>query len=777
MRQLYIYYRYDTGASMVLYKDDIRYYPQGIYDYQTPNKSFLNLAAKYNALKIKNCGFLLFLSQPELQGIDPHSENLTIEQKAMIVIECKMNVWYFLREVVRIAPNSGDKGISYIANRGNIALTWCFLNGMDFALIQPRQTGKSVSTDCIMLWLMFFVMQNSVINLITKDSSLRDKNVIRLKKMRNLLPAYLNFHQKGIDSDNQNEITCKALENIYTTNVAQKDERSANNLGRGLSTPVTHIDEGPFISYISVTLPAALAAGGAARDEAFRNGLPNGNIFTTTAGKKDDRDGKYMHELISRGAVWDEKYFDLKDRYEFHRIINNICRGSKSIINGTFSHRQLGYTDEWLYRKMRESNAVGEEADRDFLNIWTSGTQKSPLPTHVTEMMRNNQTDPLYTEITKEGYVIRWYITEEDLKARQSTTKFIVGMDTSDAIGRDAIGMVFVDVRDLSVVGTMSCNQSSLVAFSNTVCNMMLRYPNLILIPEKKSSAQTFIDALWSTLPLHGQDPFKRIYNRIVDDAKAKPNQFQELYTEMHRRPENFYEMRKGLFGFNTDGSKRNTLYSSVFLNACYKTAALMRDKTLIGEVVGLSTKNGRIDHSNEGNDDHVIAWLLCHWFITHGSNLEYYGISPRIIESIKYKNGVKLDEFETYEAEEQERYQSRLDTLVVEYEATKDRYKRMEIEKKISFFKSKIKTDDSEINSLDKLININSDKADFEKRISSNRFTPDDMEEVRKSPNHYGSDSYMRQMGNTGYTERFNSPMNPMLQRSSIRASSIDFF
>lgn len=761
---------------MMLYDIDRYYYPDGIYDYKTKNTSFLKLVGLYKTMGIKNKNFPLFLSQPELQGVDPHSENLTVEQKAMITIECKTNIWYFLREVVRIAPTAGDGKIPYKANRGNIALTWTFLNGMDMALIQPRQTGKSVSTDCIMLWLIFFVMKNSIINLITKDNDLREKNIIRLKKMRGLLPPYLNFHQKGVDSDNLTELTCKALENIYNTNVAQKDERSANNLGRGLTTPITHIDEGPFISYISVTLPAALAAGGASREEARANGLPNGNIFTTTAGKKDDRDGRYMYEMISGGAPWTEAYYDLENKAAFFKVIDKICVGKKMLINGTFSHRQLGYDDKWLYDKMRENNARGEEADRDFLNIWTAGTQRSPLSTAINTALRNHEIDPVYNEITREGYVIRWYIDELEIKRRQTTTKFIVGMDTSDALGRDAIGMVIIDISDLSVVGCMTCNQSNLLEFASTVVQFMVRYENTLLIPERKSSAQTFIDALWLMLPQYGIDPFKRIFNTIVDNYAINVKDYQELCeVPLLRRSKEFYETRKGKFGFITDGARRNTLYSIVLTTAAEKTAAFVRDKTLVGELTGLVEKNGKIDHGLSGHDDHVIAWLLCHWLVMEGKNLEFYGIARDMIERVKYKGSTKLDAVELYELEEQKLLKVEIDELASKVTGSRDPLAIQYYRNKILFLKSKIKDQILDTTSLDKLSGEIEEVNSLQRKLASTNLGDNFMDNIRGNnfaqikPQTYGNGIYSN-------SNRFTGTVDNSAYRRTIRGNMIDF-
>ena len=59
------------------------------------------------------------------------------------------------------------------------------------------------------------------------------------------------------------------------------------------------------------------------------------------------------------------------------------CSGDKILLMWTFNHRQLGYTDEWLYRAIAESGAKGDhQANRDFFNVWTM-VSKSPLSTEL----------------------------------------------------------------------------------------------------------------------------------------------------------------------------------------------------------------------------------------------------------------------------------------------------------------------------------------------------------------------------------------------------------
>ena len=139
---------------MILFKDDWAKYPNAIVHYRTRNKSFLELAEKYKRMGIKNYAFHLCLLQKELEDVDPHDPNLTPEQMTLIGLECLYNPWYFFREVLRIPPQASANSIPFRANRGNISLIWLFFNHIDVGLTQPRQTGKSVSVDGLVLYLL-----------------------------------------------------------------------------------------------------------------------------------------------------------------------------------------------------------------------------------------------------------------------------------------------------------------------------------------------------------------------------------------------------------------------------------------------------------------------------------------------------------------------------------------------------------------------------------------------------------------------------------------------
>lgn len=447
---------------MILFKEDWASYPRAIVDTRTRNTSFLQLADKYRQMGIEHYYMILALHNPNVQGLDPHDPNLTREQKEDVAYEARSNIWYHLREVARFPAAAGVETMPFSANRGNIGLIWCFLCHITAILIQPRQTYKSGSVDILSNWIIDLAGNHTKMLMITKDAALMTDQIARIKSMRELLPKYI-YSKHKLDMDNKTGLNNTALVNEYKTGVARANKQQANNLGRGVTVPILHVDEAPFITHIGVTLPAARAAGTKVRALAEASGALYGTIFTTTAGRRDDRDGSYMYDLVSKAMPWNEVLFDCQNRFDAMKMVDRSARDSKApMVNITMSHRQLGYTDEWLYKVMREAGGSREEMERDFLNIWNSGTQRSPLTAELNKKIHASMRDPVMTDVSQENYLVRWYVSADELQYLKKHSKIIMGLDSSDASGRDAIAMIFLDAATLAVVGSATVGLTNL---------------------------------------------------------------------------------------------------------------------------------------------------------------------------------------------------------------------------------------------------------------------------------------------------------------------------
>lgn len=686
---------------MILFAQDYGKHPTAIVDTTTKNTSFLKLAFKYKKMGIKNYAFILTLLNPRLQGVDPTSPDLTLEQKLAIKVECRNNPWYFLREVARVKGQGGAESVPFLANRGNIALFWSYLNHIDICLIQPRQTGKSVGADFVALWVMMFGGLNSSINLITLTEKLRVQNVVRIKSTMKLLPKYLQDFRKE-DSDNSQIITYKSLKNTFNTFVNQSSEEGARATARGFTSGTNMMDEWAYYQHVKATMAGALGSSLAARDEAEIFGVPYGNIFTTTAGKRDSKQGKLIYDMIVGGMAWSETLFDCVDGKDAMRIVKLHTTGGKVMINATLSHTQLGKSEAWLQETLGSLGLSDDDADRDLFNVWTNGSAFSPLSIELNRIISGSARDISYTEMSSAGYNFNWYIPVNQIQSYMANNKTVLGIDTSEIIGRDATTFILRDIKSLATIGTMAVSEGNLRTLSDWLADFVKGYENVTTIIERKSSAMTFIDTINISFSRQGINIFKRLFNYVVQEADSKPEEYKEAMDDRNIGNSYIYNKYKARIGFMTTAGSRDELYRVVLPASAKLAGHLTYDRELVSEITGLVVKNGKIDHKTSGHDDRVISWLLGHWLLSHGRNLNSYDIDPLQAMSMVVDSRKGNDPREQIEAMQRRVLRKKIDDTVSKLKSASDGRTIAILENQIKVLVRNTLTDGGERYSID---------------------------------------------------------------------------
>ncbi len=683
--------------------NDWRHFPNAIADTKTKNESFLELSYTYRAMGVKHWYMILALHNPEIQGLDPHDPTLTLEQKAACDLEAVTNPWYFLREVSRV-PIDGADAVPFKIHRGTACVVWCFFNNIDVGLVIIRQKGKTIILATLMVLFCKILIKSRTI-FITKDAKLRVETLILMKQIRDELPGYMWVKSRD-DADNTEIFTYVERGNRIITAIAHSSIVSALKAARGMVAARLLADEVAYIKNGAIMLPAALGAGTTARVIAEANGIPYGNIFATTTGKRDDPDGAYAYKLFHDGYQWTELLYDVPSRMELLLLIDKNSKGMRILIHAAFTHSQLGMTDEELYLAIANAGGTKEEIARDYGLKWTSGSSGSPIDVEDSERINASKMYPLHIEMFENSYTVNWYYTEEEKPIRMRK-KHIIGLDTSDAIGIDNISGVMIAEDTLETAATFIVNESNLTTFSIYLADIMIRYKETILVIERKSSAPGIIDSLLLILEEAGIDAARRIFNRVIQDRGDGDKDIAEFNWGRQYHGNAFYDRYRKHFGFMTTGASRKLLYGTVLITAVKVAGHLIRDRGLASELLGLVIVNGRMDHANGGHDDSVIAWLLAMWFIMHGNRLEYYGVSNLSHRRIFASGGTDFnaDEF-TGDEKRQLEIIKNIDRLLLDLSVIRDPYMRPRVERRLRRLLDIVQINTSDATSISELKN-----------------------------------------------------------------------
>lgn len=666
--------------EMVLFQEDWDKYPHYMFDNKCNNPYFMRFCSTLKSMGIKNHHWPLQLHDRDLLGLNPRDPNLPSDIRDKITAECHSNFFYALREIM-VAPGSTlQTPMWYEANRANMFLYWTILNGVSPYIVLIRQGGKSYAMDVWKIWCYELRLALCNGSIITTSESLRSANMERIRKIGNEIPGWLRGRTIK-DAANSEIYKIPLLQNFIRGWIASSSVENADKICRGQTDTTQNWDEIAYLSNFSISLPSASAAGARARWDAELRGDPYGTMFGTTAGRRDTSTGSYAYNMMLDSATWSESLLEVKDREELHKVVSSQSRQKDLVLFGSFLHNQIGRNDEWLKTTMRQSKSFGEEAEKDFGNKWLSGTLRSPFDYKVAERIGKSEIKEYHTSLSNAGFAIRHYTGSTMFNIYHKNKWGIIGLDTSDAIGRDDIGMVVSDSQSGAVTAAGDYNNVSIYNFSEFLAEYMLCNPKTILVPEAKSSGRSITDFVSEILIREGINPFTRIFNQVF--------QHPERYKLVLEDCKHLYNVRslygnvKKFLGFGTTGSgdySRDKLFGSTLTSWSINCGNTAHDGKFIKQVLGLEIKDGRLDHKSGHHDDLVVARLLGHWFLTNGANLSYYGLTPGDILTTVTNNDEKSDE-ERYKGFFNEQLRRKIEMLtdMMEKEQDSFMYERME--------------------------------------------------------------------------------------------------
>ena len=405
-----------------------------------------------------------------------------------------------------------------------------------------------------------------------------------------------------------------------------------------------HFDEIAFMNYNWIVVPTAVNSMLAASVNARRNGLPSPIIFTTTAGNPDIKQGAFALDIFESAMPFTETLYDLENREQLLSIIRKSSTSASPMLYLEFSYRQLGRTDEWFREAAARSKASQDDINRDLLNIWQSSSDNAILTEDQRRALRKSLREPDFVDYT-DNFAMKWYEPKEVVESEEfRKSHLILGMDTSENIGRDFTTMTIISMEDMRVVATSRCNDSNTMEISRYLVSILKRFPNLVFIPERNNTGTAIIDYALEVLQHENINPFFRIYNEVVQNYGDPKYKNVDIYNY-----KNIHGQTRSAFGFRTSGgaisgTSRNLLYKSVMMKTLELNASRVYDRTLIKEYSNLTLKGGRIDHESNKHDDQVISHLLASFLVFFGKNLHLYNVPEGILLKNISTSGSNVD-------------------------------------------------------------------------------------------------------------------------------------
>lgn len=497
-----------------------------------------------------------------------------------------------------------------------------------------------VTHNTVGMQVMAFIMQYLIgrgfkAGLITLAASNRMQFVNALKKIRAGLPDYLiNVTYK--DNDAGNMLTYQAFgaenKNTFEVRVPSGGEDGAENVSRGSTFEVLLYDEPAWMKYIENIMNGAGPSTLTAQKNAREKGIPYFTAKATTPNSILKEEGKYMYGEMKKSTEWREAFFDSYSESHLMERVRKACPVSTSQphICMQFNHLQLGFGKDWVKDTMDKLGLSWSKAKIDLLMMWTEEGKNKVFDDKTREQIANVKQEALWNEeIADTGLFIDWYYSLDKLNEffNDPTEFFLMGMDTSDAVDRDACTLIIRRMKTGENIGIGRYPRAFLDDVTTVLRETLVRITNSMLIIER-NRAVDMIDKLLLTLPALDIDPFERIFNDIYQDPVKYKHEWRDVQ-EVHfrHRTKEFYLKYKERFGFRTNAETRREMYGFIF-EAVANTASGLRHPMLADELIGLETdSDGRIDHGKKAHDDLVIAWLLSYWFIKKGYNKVLYGI------------------------------------------------------------------------------------------------------------------------------------------------------
>lgn len=586
----------------------------------TKNKSFLDMYHYLKSIGIKNCEFMLTLIDPDLDGIDPHDPHLNSYYKQKVLRECLCNYWYFIREVVRL-PSSGAKPIRYKLNRGNLALNFCACLNFNIFFEEPRQQGKTVSSDVRYLYIYNFGTTNSKIAFLHKNMDGAKDNLQTLKDIRDLLPPYLIMKERimpdgKIDrgKNNTNEILNPFNNNNIKVFASATNKARAASILRGKTLTMMWFDEYAFLPYNDTIYMNAAPAYKTAAMNARNNGAPYGILITTTPGFMTTPEGQEAYQTKEMATKFSETWYDLK----YDQLMAILNANTKSdFVYIRYTYQQLGCSEAWYNEVCKLLKNSWPDIRREILLEWATGVDNSPFKEEDLNAISGLIKQPISVV-----YILGKYRFETYMQADTRTYPPLVGVDVSGGYKQDSSTITVIDSSTTKVLGCLNCNYISTLDLARCIEFIVKQWmPNAIVNVERNGGFGATVISKLIKMGLK-----KNLYYEIKDQVVEERQDGVHAYKQ---------KIRTKVYGLTSTKAVRQLLID-ILLDRVENHKDKFISPIIYNELLGMEVKrNGKVEHSSATHDDQIFSMLMALYMWYEGVNMaERFGLKKTTIKT-----------------------------------------------------------------------------------------------------------------------------------------------
>lgn len=293
--------------------------------------SFISVSHYLKECCVENYTFMLQLFNRELLNVDPYDPDLSDEMKRSIIMECEINIWYFLRNVVRVPLQGGGFG-RFKLNKQNCAQIFCYTEGIDSWSTTASNLLRETNTICIQSYHALF--NTGYVGCYSTTNNKAKELFYKLDSIVDNLPEYIK--PKGSAA--------------YLNEIKVEKEKVINPncyiLG-GICDTLIHFSEAEYITCI---------------DKIYNNENKIANfIFESSCNRDYDLTG--AKKILDNSIQWNDSLYDIIDMFR-----------------GKVIHIQYEYID--LFESVKES----EKWFNDMIHLY-SDTNESYISTVALDIL------------------------------------------------------------------------------------------------------------------------------------------------------------------------------------------------------------------------------------------------------------------------------------------------------------------------------------------------------------------------------------------------------